>query len=121
MTSFGKLKGDGSAENETIFSGLYDLYMDGMTDKENRIEYTIGLVMLGTAISAEWHHDWKQGRFPLLNVSGQIRDGQLVDDTVAYPWPTETFYEMCIRYNIIYRAWVNAQKDKVQKTQKEKK
>ncbi|MCK5114804.1 MAG: hypothetical protein KAR11_08595, partial [Phycisphaerae bacterium] len=112
MTSFGQLKGDGSAENETIFSGLYDLYMDGVTDKENRIKYTIGLVMLGTSVPAEWHHDWKQGRFPLLNVSGQIRDGQLVDDTVAYPWPTETFYEMCVRYNIVYMAWINAQKNK---------
>ena len=119
MTSFGKLKGDGSAENETIFSGLYDLYMDGTTDKENRIKYTIGLVMLGTVVPAEWHHDWKQGRFPLLNVSGQIRDGKLVDDTVAYPWPTETFYEMCIRYNIVYRAWVNLQKDAAQKEKKQ--
>jgi len=50
--------------------------------------------------------------------SDLIRDGVLVDDTVAYPWPTETFYEMCVRYNIVYMAWVNAQKDKEQKEKK---
>lgn len=110
MTGFSRFRADGIAENETIFSGAYDVYMEGTTDPDNTIRYTVGLVLLGGGY-ADWQRNWKQGRFPILKVQGRIEDGKLVDDTVAYPWPNETLFEIFLKNNIVYRAWKNLRKD----------
>jgi hypothetical protein len=109
MTGFTRYRPDGVAENEMIFHGLYDVYMIGRTDIDKNIRYTVGLVLLG-GTSAEWQRDWKQGRFPVLKVTGRIEDGTLVDEHVAYPWPNETLFEVFLENNLLYRTWVNVNK-----------
>lgn len=108
MTGFTRYRPDGVAENEMIFHGLYDVYMIGETDLQKRVRYTVGLVLLGGS-SPQWQRDWKQGRFPVLKVKGRIDGGQLVDETVSYPWPNETLFEVFLENNLLYRSWVNLQ------------
>lgn len=109
MTAFTKLLPDGATENETFFFGAYDLYMDGVTQRDYTIQYTVGLVMMGSAFPPESLRDWRQGRIPLLKVQGRIDDGKLVDDKVSYPLPNETLFEVFVKNNLFYRAWVNLQ------------
>ncbi|MBN1553832.1 MAG: hypothetical protein JXA11_03750 [Phycisphaerae bacterium] len=107
MTAFTKFLPDGATQNETFFFGAYDLYMEGTTKRDNSIRYMVGLVLLGGAFPAEALRDWKQGRVPILKVKGRIEDGKLVDDTVSYPLPNETLFEIFLKNNLVYRAWVN--------------
>jgi len=112
MTGFSSYLANGTVENEMIFNGPYDVYLEGKTDRDYNIKYTLGLVFLGTVIPADVHHDWKQGRIPILKVKGRIENGELVDDVVSYPWPNETIFEIFLKNNIFYRAWLNAEKKK---------
>lgn len=107
MTGFTTFLPDGSQANETLFTGVYDVYMEGTTDADNFATYTLGLVLLPGRVSHEWHREWRQGRFPILKIKGTIRDGQLVDEEVSYPWPNETLFEVFLQNNIVYRAWLN--------------
>ncbi len=107
MTGYSKFLPDGTAENETFFFGSYDIYMEGTTDAENNVDYTLGTVLFGSTFSPEALRDWKQGRIPILKVKGKIENGKLVDETVSYPWPNETLFEIFLKNNLVYRAWVN--------------
>jgi hypothetical protein len=107
MTGYTTFLADGTQKNETIFTGVYDVYMEGTTDRDNVARYTLGLVLLPTRVSHEWHRDWKQGRFPILKIKGTIRDGRLINDEVSYPWPNETLFEVFLQNNLVYRAWMN--------------
>ncbi|MBN1941777.1 MAG: hypothetical protein JW849_00625, partial [Phycisphaerae bacterium] len=109
MTTFMKLLPDGTAENETFLFGAYDLYMEGVTKRDYTIQYTIGLVLMGGAFPPEALRDWKQGRIPILKMKGRIEDGTLMDDEVSYPLPNETLFEIFLKNNLVYRAWVNLQ------------
>jgi hypothetical protein len=109
MTAFSTYLPDGTAENETFFSGRYDVYMEGTTAADGEAKYTLGLVLLGGS-RADWQHDWKQGRIPLLNYRGRIVNGKFLDRVVSYPWPNQTLGEIFIRNNLIYRAWINRDK-----------
>lgn len=112
MTGFTRFLPDGSQENETLFTGMYDVYMEGTTDADNHASYTLGLVLVPGGVSHEWHREWRQGRFPILKIKGTIDAGKLVDDEVSYPWPNETLFEVFLQNNIVYRAWVNVKSDK---------
>jgi hypothetical protein len=108
MTSFGDHFPDGSATNDMVFRGKsYDLYMTGKTDAENIGTYEVGLILVGTPQSAEWNHRWQVGRLPILKVKARIEGGQLHDEEVSYPWPTDT---LSILYNPIYQAWIHSRK-----------
>jgi hypothetical protein len=107
MTGYTTFLADGSQANETIFTGTYDVYMEGTTDRNSQAGYTLGLVLLPTRVSHEWHREWRQGRFPILKIKGTIRDGRLIDDEVTYPWPNETLFQIFLQNNIVYRAWLN--------------
>lgn len=107
MTGFTTFLPDGSQANETLFTGTYDVYMEGTTDADNIATYTLGLVLLPGRVSHEWHREWRQGRFPILKIKGTISDGQLVNEEVSYPWPNETLFEVFLQNNIVYRAWLN--------------
>lgn len=110
MTAFTKFLPSGVMENETFFFGQYDLYMEGVTQPDFSIRYSVGLVLLGGAFPPEALRDWKQGRIPILKVKGRIENGKLADETVSYPLPNETLFEIFVRNNLVYRAWVNLQK-----------
>ncbi len=107
MTGFTDFRPDGTAGNDMIFDGQdYDVYMEGTTDQANRVDYEVGLLVLGGQ-SPEWHHAWRQGRLPVLKVSGRIHNGQLRDQQVSFPWPNETIGAIFVRNSIFYRMWVN--------------
>jgi len=113
MTGFATFEPDGTVENEMIFSGqTYDMYIEGATSPENIADYDIGIILLGSVAEAETHRDWRQGRFPILKWRARIVDAKIHDETVSYPWPTETAFAIFLKNNIAYRAWVNAQKAK---------
>jgi hypothetical protein len=113
MTAFAQLNADGSAENDMIFDGEeYDVYMEGETDVAGRARYQIGLLVLGSGQTALWHHNWRQGRLPLLKVRARIENGKLVDQRVQLPWPNETLGAIFVRNSIFYRMWVNWQREK---------
>ena len=113
MTGFATFKPDGTVENEMIFSGeTYDMYIEGATSPENIADYDIGIILLGSVAGAEAHRNWRQGRFPILEWHARIVDGKVRDEVVSYPWPTETAFAVVLKNNIVYRAWVNAQKAK---------
>jgi hypothetical protein len=108
MTGFAEYKADGSADNDMIFSGQhYDMYIEGVTDPHHWGQYDIGLALGG---SAQWNHTWKQGRIPLLKFKARIEDGRFYDEEVSYPWPNETLFKIFLENNIVYRMWVNRQK-----------
>jgi hypothetical protein len=109
LTGFTRFLADGSSENEMICTGLYDIYVRGKTDFERNARYTLGVIIPvpGVKVSAEWHHNWKQGRIPILKVQGVIANGRMENEKVSYPWPNETLFEMFLQNNIFYRAWVN--------------
>ena len=108
MTGFAEFRKDGTAKNDMIFSGpAYDVYMEGTTDRDNRARYEVGLILLGVTQTPEWNHRWKQGRVPIVWVSGLIEDGKFVDQAVRYPWPNETLGVIFLKNNLFYRIWVN--------------
>ena len=110
MTGYSDFLPDGSARNEMFFFGSYDLYMQGVTDPTNAVNYTVGLILFGSAVSPEALRDWKQGRIPMIKVRGKIRDGKLIDDVVSYPLPNETLFDVFLKNSMVYRAWVNLRK-----------
>ena len=108
MTGFAEFKADGTADNDMVFDGeSYNVYIEGQTDRGNRGQYEIGLVL--SPGSPESRHTWKQGRFPILKFKGRIEDGKIYDQVISYPWPNETLYRIFLQNNIIYRAWLNRQ------------
>jgi hypothetical protein len=112
MTGFAEYREDGVAVNDMIFDGkLYDMYIHGTTDRGNIGRYTVGLVLLGSRASPQWHHAWRQGRLPILKVKARIEGGKMHDEEISYPWPNETLGEIFIRNNIVYRAWLNSGKN----------
>ncbi len=109
MTGFSQFNSDGTAEYENIFVGAYNVYMTGVVDANNFGKFSVGLVLLTDNVSAQWQHDWKQGRMPMLRFQGTIVDGEIIDGKVSYPWPNESLGEIFIKNNLIYRAWLNYQ------------
>jgi len=109
MTSFAEFTPDGTAHNDMVFSGhTYDIYIEGTTDAENTGRYQVGLILLGSPQSAEWNHLYRQGRIPILNRTAQIEGGQMRDEVVTYPLPTETLFTVFLKNNIFYRIWLAA-------------
>ncbi|MCL2701760.1 MAG: AsmA family protein [Phycisphaerae bacterium] len=108
MTGFAEFLPDGSARNDMLFSGSYDVYMEGVTGPDNWGEYEIGLCL--APVSAQWNHDWKQGRIPILKFRGRIEGGKIHDQVVSYLWPDELIFKMFLERNVVYRAWVMRQK-----------
>ena len=114
MTGFATFRPDGVTENDMIFSGhVYDIYIEGTTDANNIGEYTLGPILLGTPQSPRWNRDWRLGRIPILKLRARIEGGKMHDEEVSYPWPNETFGEILIRNNPIYRIWVNLQRNRL--------
>ena len=112
MTSFSKYRPDGTSENETIFEGKYDLYMEGTTSFDKKTDYTLGLILLAKAATPEEHRAWRQGRIPLMKTKGVIVNRVLADVVVTYPWPTETLFTIFLKNNLFYRAWVVSHENK---------
>lgn len=108
MTGFAEYLPDGTAENDMIFNGPYDIYMVGTTDAEGIADYTIGVILLSPPQSPEFNHRFRQGRIPILKFKARIADGRFYDEEVSYPWPTETAYRIFLQNNIFYRLWLNA-------------
>jgi hypothetical protein len=113
MTAFTEYRPDGTTYNDMVFDGKdYDLYMEGITDKQNVGRYEIGLILLIAPQSAEWNHTYRQGRVPILNFQARIEGGQMHDEKVSYPWPTETMFVIFLKNNIFYRIWLTAAKNR---------
>jgi len=108
MTGFAEFLPDGSVRNDMLFSGGYDVYMEGATGPDHWGKYEIGLCL--APASPEWNHDWKQGRIPILKFQGRIEGGQIHDQEVSYLWPNELLFKMFLERNVVYRAWVMRQK-----------
>ena len=108
MTGFAEYLPDGTAENDMIFNGPYDIYMVGNTDVKGIARYTIGVILLSAPQSPEFNHRLRQGRIPILKFQARIKDGRFYDEVVSYPWPTETAYRIFLANNIFYRLWLNA-------------
>lgn len=108
MTAFATFKSDGSADNDMIFSGSsYDVYMEGSTAIDHWGTYEIGLILGG---SPQWNHTWKQGRIPIMKFKGRIEGGKIHDQTVEYLWPNETLFKIFLERNVVYRMWLNHQR-----------
>lgn len=107
MTAFTEYKPDGTAVNDMVFSGqTYDIYIEGTTDADHIGRYEVGLILLGTPQSAEWNHTYRQGRIPLLNVKARIEGGRMHDESVTYPYPTQSLFTIFLKNNIFYRLWL---------------
>jgi hypothetical protein len=109
MTGFTSFLADGSQSNDLIFSGEnYDIYMEGTTAPDGRAEYEIGLILLSSPQSPELNHQLRLGRVPILYTRGRICRGELLDEEVSYPWPTESLATVFFKNNLIYRMWKSA-------------
>jgi len=104
MTGFAEFQPDGNVRNDMLFSGFYDVYMTGDTGPDNWGEYEIGLCL--APVSAQWNHDWQQGRIPILKFRGRIEGGKIHDQEVSYLWPDELLFKLFLERNVVYRAWV---------------
>jgi hypothetical protein len=108
MTAFAQLRDDGSTVNDMIFDGeKYDVYMEGRTSAVGQARYEMGLLVLGSGLTPQWHHNWRQGRLPLLKIEAVIENGRIFDQEVSVPWPNETLGAVLIRNSIFYRMWLN--------------
>ena len=110
MTTFTEFLPDGSAENETFFYGGSDVYMEGVTKADNTVQYSLGLVLMGSSFPPEDLRNWRQGRVPILKIKGRIEGGKLLDEEVSYPLPNETLFDIFLRNSLVYRTWINLQK-----------
>jgi len=104
MTGFAEFLPDGNVRNDMLFSGLYDVYMTGATGPDNWGQYEVGLCL--TPASAQWNHDWQQGRIPIFKFRGRIEGGKIHDQDVSYLWPDELLFKLFLERNVVYRAWV---------------
>ncbi len=117
MTGFAEFIDDGSAVNDMVFSGAYDIYIEGVTDVDNIGRYQVGIILLGSPQSPEWNHLYKQGRLPILKWKAKIENGKLYDEEVQYPWPNETLFTIVLKNNYFYRLWLNRDKSDSSATQ----
>jgi len=102
MTNYTDLLADGTTKNEAIFSGLYHVYMDGVTKPDGSMDYTMGVILVGS--TADWQRDWRQFRVPLIKLGRtNVNDAPM---RTSLPWPNETLGQVLIRDNPAYRAWV---------------
>ncbi len=108
MTGFAEYFSDGTAENDMIFNGPYDIYMVGTTDAKGIARYTIGVILLSAPQSPEFNHLLRQGRVPILKFQARIKDGRFYDEVVSYTRPDEAAYRIFLANNIFYRLWLNA-------------
>ena len=106
MTAFAEYLPDGSAENDMIFSGaIYDIYIQGTTDRDRIGRYEIGVLLLASPQSPETLHELRQGRIPILKFKARIENGRFWDEQVAYARPDEAAYKIFLENNIFYRLW----------------
>ena len=109
MTAFVTLKPDGTAVNEMLFNGqTYDICIEGATDPNNIGKYQISLILWPQ--SADWAHNWRQFRMPIVKFRARIEGGKFHDQVVSYPWPNETLGAIFVKNNIVYRLWLNSRK-----------
>jgi len=111
MTGFADYLPDGSAENDMIFEGpLYDIYIQGTTDRSAVGRYEIGVLLLASPQSPAVLHSLRQGRIPILKFKARIEGGQFWDEQVTYARPDEAAYKIFLENNIFYRLWREATK-----------
>jgi hypothetical protein len=90
-----------------VFSGrTYDIYIEGSTDADRNGRYEIGVILLGSPQSAEWNHTYRQGRIPILKVKARIEGGRMHDESVTYPYPTQSLFTIFLKNNSFYRLWL---------------
>jgi hypothetical protein len=114
MTSFSDHLADGSRNSDMVFDGQkYNLYMIGKTDAAHIGTYEVGLILNVPPQSAEFNHRTQMGRLPILKIKARIEGGQLHEEEVSYPWPTDS---LSLVYNPIYQAWIRSRKATPDKT-----
>jgi hypothetical protein len=100
-----------------IFDGYnYDLYIGGVTDASRLAKYEIGVILLGSAGSPEFNHNYRGNRIPVLNFSARIVDGAFQDENIRYPLPTETAFKVFLQRNPFYQLYLAAQKNQADQT-----
>ena len=89
-----------------IFQGpIYDIYIQGTTDRDHIGRYEIGVLLLGSPQSPEMLHELRQGRIPILKFKARIENGRFWDEEVTYARPDEAAYKIFLENNIFYRLW----------------
>jgi hypothetical protein len=112
MTAFADFLGGGASENDMIFDGYdYDLYISGATDADRRAKYEIGVILLGSAGSPEFNHNYHGNRIPVLDFSARIVDGAFQDEDIRYPLPSETAFKVFLQRNTFYQLYLAAKKN----------
>jgi len=110
MHSWFDKKPNGEIHHRMIFQGKYwNIYMDGYGNKDNFIDYDVGIDFLADFDSKYWV-DTGQGRIPLFNKTGTIMpDGSLKDETVKYV-PKQFINGLLVKNNLILTAYYAVKK-----------
>lgn len=106
MHNWFTLTDDGRANHHMIFEGQsYDVYMIGYTHRgTGQARYTVGVDLLASMDSKTWSVDLRQGKIPLMYVSGRIENRTLKDASFTMVPPPVALFQMLIRDNILYRG-----------------
>ncbi|MDD4890517.1 MAG: hypothetical protein PHU85_11370 [Phycisphaerae bacterium] len=106
MHNWFTLTEDGKANHHMIFEGQnYDVYMIGYTHRgTGQARYTVGVDLLASLDSKTWSVDLRQGKIPLMYVSGRIENRELKDASFTMVPPPIALFQMLFRDNLLYRG-----------------
>jgi len=97
-------KPDGVVHNNMIFLGSpWNIYIEGDSKPGGFVDYEVGVDLLARYESEYWS-TVGQGRIPLLNTTGRIVNGKMVDQKVKYV-PEQTIYSILVKNNAIVGAY----------------
>jgi hypothetical protein len=95
----------GIVHNNMIFLGSpWNIYIEGDSFPDGRIEYEVGVDLLARYESEYWS-SVGQGRVPIFITTGKIVAGKMEDQETSYVPPHEVIYRVLVKNNAIAGAY----------------
>ena len=106
MHEWFELTADGQSHHHMLFAGTdYNIYMLGTTHRATgEAHYTVGVDLLANMDSKTWSVDLRQGKIPLMYISGIIKDRELTNPSFTMVPPPVAFWQMLFRDSLLYRG-----------------
>jgi hypothetical protein len=106
MHEWFELTPDGQSHHHMLFAGTdYNIYMLGTTHRATgEAHYTVGVDLLASMDSKKWSVDLRQGKIPLMYISGVIKNRELTNPSFTMVPPPVAFWQMLFRDNLLYRG-----------------
>jgi hypothetical protein len=105
MYNWFEKKPNGVVHNNMIFVGRpWNIYIEGNSFPDGRIEYEVGVDLLARYESEYWS-SLGQGRVPIFVTSARVVAGKMEDQITSYVPPHEVIYRVLVKNNAIAGAY----------------